>query len=165
MSIQYASQQYGKQHILWWLSGHRHSINSQELIACQKTLIYHGLQMNRGNYLFLRNISKAPAPQIFWGPVWLELKVALKTNKCENEVAHFDCTMTYITSLFNWQAIIITDQPGNTIVSVIQLVHLKAIQLPFEILICTEVFVFETKWWFFTPLQPRYLVYKPRYLD
>lgn len=27
-------------------------------------------------------------------PVWLELKVALKINKYENQVAHFDCTVT-----------------------------------------------------------------------
>lgn len=45
--------------------------------------------------------------------------MALKTNEYENEneVAHYDCSMTHITSLFNRKAIIITDLPGNTIVS------------------------------------------------
>lgn len=49
--------------------------------------------------------------------------MGLKTNRYENEVARLDCTMTLVTSLFNWQAISITDQLGNTIVSsVIKLV-------------------------------------------
>lgn len=72
---------------------------------------------------FLRNILKAATPLILGGIVWLELKVGLKTNRYENEVARLDCTMTLVTSLFNWQAISITDQLGNTIVSsVIKLV-------------------------------------------
>lgn len=68
VSIQYSSQQHGKQHILWWLSGHRHSINFHELIACQKTFIYHGLQMNRGNYLFSEKHFKSTGNTDFLGP-------------------------------------------------------------------------------------------------
>lgn len=56
---------------------------------------------------FLRNISKAPAHQS--PSLTGALKMALKWKKYEN---HFDCT---VTSLINWQAIIITDQPGNTV--------------------------------------------------
>ena len=57
-------------------------------------------------------------------------------NKYKNEVAHLDCTMINISSLFNWQATIITDQLGNTTVSsVIKLVivHLKTVNMPIEI--------------------------------
>ena len=67
-------------------------------------------------------------------------------NKYKNEVAHLDCTMINIISLFNWQATIITDQLGNTTVSsVIKLVivHLKTVNMPIEIQ------ALETKWYKF----------------
>lgn len=59
----------------------------------------------------------------------MELKVALKMNKYVNMMFH--------GSLFNWQAIIITDQPGNTIVyRVINLVIVHAVKVPCETLAC-----------------------------
>lgn len=113
VSIYYSSQKYGKLHILWRLSGHCHNINSGELIAWQKTFFHHGLQMNRGNYLFFWETFQKHLH--IRDPVWLQLRVALKTNKYENQVTQSDCAPTHAhtTSLFNWQAINITDQPGN----------------------------------------------------
>lgn len=42
--------------------------------------------------------------------------MAFKMDKYENEAAHSDCTVKHTACLFNWQAIIICPQPGNSIV-------------------------------------------------
>lgn len=47
----------------------------------------------------------------------MDLKVVLKMNRYENEVAHLDYTVTLITSLFNWQAISVHHELDNTEVS------------------------------------------------